>query len=195
MKKLLTMHGQVVRFQERMLVSAVRKAIPYLLGLGLGLSTVQTAYGVSGESSAAFTATQLVRQFTLKNTVAQVSMGMQGLVTEVNGEQRAPGMGERPAGFPLDMGSVPAAANLPRRDGAGRPLGYCAWDNASSVTTATHNAGLGVANPLVYAVVSPGLNGSMQTTCADILATGVGVGDDYVQVVAAMAVSSASYKS
>jgi trimeric autotransporter adhesin len=195
MKNQCTPHGQAVLFRERLLASAVRQAIPYLLGLGLGLSMAHSAYGVSSDASAAFTATQLVRQFTLKNTVAQVSMGMQGQVSEVNGEQRAPAMGERPAGFPSDMGSVPATVNLPRRDGAGRPLGYCAWDNSTTVTTAGYNGNNPLFPDLVYAVVSPGLNGSMQTTCADILASGVGIGDDYVQVVAAMEVSSASYKS
>ncbi|MEQ9107957.1 MAG: tail fiber domain-containing protein [Limnobacter sp.] len=184
-----------VCFQERPLVVAVRHALPYLVGLSLALSMVQTASSRSSDSAAAFTATQLVRQFTLKNTVSQVSMGMQGYVSEINGEQRGPAMGARPTGFPSDMGSVPATVNLPRRDGAGRPLGYCAWDNSAAVATADYNAGQGISNPLVYAVVSPGLNGTMQTTCANVLASGAGVGDDHVQVVAPMQVSSVQYKS
>ncbi|MDP3187818.1 hypothetical protein, partial [Limnobacter sp.] len=186
---------QSVCFQERPLVVAVRHALPYLVGLSLALSMVQTASSRSSDSAAAFTATQLVRQFTLKNTVSQVSMGMQGYVSEINGEQRGPAMGARPTGFPSDMGSVPATVNLPRRDGAGRPLGYCAWDNSAAVATADYNAGQGISNPLVYAVVSPGLNGTMQTTCADVLQNGSGFGDDHVQVVAPMQVSSVQYKS
>ncbi|MBU2087481.1 MAG: tail fiber domain-containing protein [Gammaproteobacteria bacterium] len=186
---------QSVCFQERPLVVAIRHALPYLMGLSLALSMVQTASSRSSDSAAAFTATQLVRQFTLKNTVSQVSMGMQGYVAEVNGQQRGPAMGARPPGFPSDMGSVPTTVNLPRRDGAGRPLGYCAWDNATALATADYNAGQGISNPLVYAIVSPGLNGNMQTTCADVLATGSGVGDDHVQVAAPMQVSSVQYKS
>lgn len=182
-------------FHERTLVTAVRHALPFVVGLGLVMSMVQPAASRSGDSAAAFTATQLVRQFTLKNTVTQVSLGMQGYVAEVDGQQRGPAMGSRPAGWPADMGSVPSTVNLPQRDGAGRPLGYCAWDNNSAATTADYNAGQGVANPLVYAVVSPGLNGSMQTTCADILVNGVGLGDDHVQVTAPILVSSKQYKT
>jgi hypothetical protein len=195
MKKNMKHPQHSVCFQERPLVIAVRHALPYLVGLSLALAMAQNASSRSSDSAAAFTATQLVRQFTLKNTVSQVSMGMQGYISEINGEQRGPAMGARPAGFPSDMGSVPATVNLPRRDGAGRPLGYCAWDNAAAVTSADYNAGQGVSNPLVYAIVSPGLNGNMQTTCANVLAAGVGVGDDHVQVVAPMQVSSVQYKS
>jgi len=53
----------------------------------------------------------------------------------------------------------------------------------------------GVANPLVYAVVSPGLNGSMETSCAYILANRRGLGDDYVQVTAPSQTSSKQFKS
>jgi len=191
-----TQHSQhSTRFHERPLVTAVRHALPYVVGLSLALSISQPASGRSSDSAVAFTATQLVRQFTLKNTVTQVSLGMQGYVAEVDGQQRGPAMGARPTGFPADMGSVPATVNLPQRDGAGRPLGYCAWDNNSATTTASYNAGQGVANPLVYAIVSPGLNGAMQTTCANILASGVGLGDDHVQVTAPMQVSSRQYRT
>ncbi|MCR2745067.1 beta strand repeat-containing protein [Limnobacter parvus] len=191
-----TQHSQHTgSFHERPLVTAVRHALPYVVGLSLALSISQPASSRSSDSAAAFTATQLVRQFTLKNTVTQVSLGMQGYVADVGGQQRGPAMGPRPTGFPADMGSVPNNVNLPQRDGAGRPLGYCAWDNESAVTSADYNAGQGVGNPLVYAVVSPGLNGAMQTTCAYILQNGVGVGDDHVQVTAPIQVSSKQYKT
>jgi trimeric autotransporter adhesin len=186
----------VIRFTERPLVTAVRQAIPYVLCFGMGLSGVHTSYGRTSDSAAAFSATQLVRQFTLKNTVAQVRQGLQGYVQ--NGTL-APPMDPGTAGFPSDMGSVPASANLPRRDGAGRPLGYCAWDSTATISSATYNAGPATGG-LVYAVASPGLNGSMETSCADILARHIGLvqplgaGDDYVEIAAPTSVSSASYK-
>lgn len=184
-----------LHFKPKALVLAVRRALPFLVAFSLGATVVGPAAARSGENAAAFTATQLIRQFTLKNTVAQVSQGMQGYVQEVNGFLRAPAMGVRPSGFPADMGSVPATVNLPRRDGAGRPLGYCAWDNASASSDANHLAGSGVPSPLAYAVISPGLNGAMETTCANVLATGTGQGDDFVQVTAPAQSSSKQFRS
>lgn len=149
----------------------------------------------SNENSAAFTATQLIRQFTLKNTVAQVSQGMQGYVREVNGEMRALPGEASPAGFPGDMSAVPTSSNLPKRDGAGRPLGYCAWDNSTTSPAAGFLAGQGVINPLVFAVVSPGLNGSMETSCAAILSQRSAQGDDYIQYTAPYQASSRHFKA
>lgn len=181
--------------KPKTLVLAVKKALPYLVALSLGAAVVSPAVGRSGDSAAAFTATQLIRQFTLKNTVAQVNLGMQGSVQEVNGVLRALGMGGAPSGYPVDMGSVPSSANLPQRDGAGRPLGYCAWDNSTSTSNTSFLGGLGTPSPLVYAVVSPGLNGSMETSCAHILSTRTGLGDDYVQVTAPSQTSSRQFRS
>jgi len=184
-----------VSFKPKPIVLAVKHALPYLVALGLGAAAISPAVGRSGDSAAAFTATQLIRQFTLKNTVAQVSQGMQGYVAEFNGVLRASEMGGVVSGYPVDMGSVPSSVNLPQRDGAGRPLGYCAWDNSASTSNSSFLAGQGVANPLVYAVVSPGLNGGMETSCAYILANRSGLGDDYVQVTAPSQTSSKQFKS
>lgn len=184
-----------ISFKPKPIVVAVQHALPYLVALGLGAAVVSPAVGRSGDSAAAFTATQLIRQFTLKNTVAQVSQGMQGYVAEFNGVLRASEMGTLVSGYPVDMGSVPSSVNLPQRDGAGRPLGYCAWDNSASTSNSSFLAGQGVVNPLVYAVVSPGLNGSMETSCTYILANRRGLGDDYVQVTAPSQTSSKQFKS
>lgn len=184
-----------ISFKPKPIVVAVQHALPYLVALGLGAAVVSPAVGRSGDSAAAFTATQLIRQFTLKNTVAQVSQGMQGYVAEFNGVLRASEMGALVGGYPVDMGSVPSSVNLPQRDGAGRPLGYCAWDNSASTSNSSFLAGQGVVNPLVYAVVSPGLNGSMETSCTYILANRRGLGDDYVQVTAPSQTSSKQFKS
>ena len=184
-----------INFKPKPIVLAVQHALPYLVALGLGAAVISPAVGRSGDSAAAFTATQLIRQFTLKNTVAQVSQGMQGYVAEFNGALRASEMGAVVGGYPVDMGSVPSSVNLPQRDGAGRPLGYCAWDNSASTSNSSFLAGQGVVNPLVYAVVSPGLNGSMETSCTYILANRRGLGDDYVQVTAPSQTSSKQFKS
>jgi hypothetical protein len=166
-----------------------------MVGLAMLAMGNQQLLARSNETAAAFTATQLVRQFTLKNTVAQVNQGMQGYVQEVNGQLRSEGMGPTPINYPLGMGSVPGTVNLPQRDGAGRPLGYCAWDNSSSTSNASYLAGSGVSNPLVHAVISPGLNGTIETTCAQILANGLGNNDDYVLTTAPTQASSRQFRS
>jgi len=147
-----------INFKPKPIVLAVQHALPYLVALGLSAAVISPAVGRSGDSAAAFTATQLIRQFTLKNTVAQVSQGMQGYVAEFNGVLRASEMGTVVGGYPVDMGSVPSSVNLPQRDGAGRPLGYCAWDNSASTSNSSFLAGQGVANPLVYAVLKEALS-------------------------------------
>ena len=171
------------------------RLLPLMVGLAMLAMGNQQLLARSNETAAAFTATQLVRQFTLKNTVAQVNQGMQGYVEEVNGQLRSEGMGPTPTNYPVGMGSVPGTVNLPQRDGAGRPLGYCAWDNSSSTSNASYLAGSGVTNPLVHAVISPGLNGTIETTCAQILANGLGNNDDYVLTTAPTQASSRQFRS
>jgi trimeric autotransporter adhesin len=171
------------------------RVLPLLVGLALLAMSNRESIARSNETSAAFTATQLVRQFTLKNTVAQVNQGMQGYVAEVNGQLRSEAMGPTPTNYPMGMGSVPSGVNLPQRDGAGRPLGYCAWDNASGTSNASYLAGAGVPNPLVYAVISPGLNGAIETTCSEIRTNGTGNNDDYVLTTAPAQASSRQFRS
>lgn len=187
--------AHTVNFKPKALVLAVRKALPFLVALGLGVALIEPASGRSGDASAAMVANQLIRQFTLKNTVAQVSQGMQGYVQDSGGKLRARAMGPTPTGYPQFMGSVPVTTNLPQRDGAGRPLGYCAWDNNAVASDVNFLAGSGATSPLLYAVVSPGLDGRMDTTCDLILNTRVGAGDDHVQAVAPFMTSSSQYRT
>lgn len=82
-------------------------------------------------------------------------------------------------GGPADGGIIPDGFGIPRTDGYGANLGYCAWDNGTSTGLAGHiPGGLGNSKP-VFAVITYGLNNVFDTTCADLLNTGNPKGDDY----------------
>ncbi|MEC5217381.1 hypothetical protein RCH09_002339 [Actimicrobium sp. GrIS 1.19] len=87
----------------------------------------------------------------------------------------APGPG------PLGGGLIPPGLGLPTGDGYGAQLGYCAWDNGS-VFTANANrlpgnkADLGAP---VFAVVSAGLDGVFNRSCAQIASGAPSTDDDY----------------
>lgn len=190
-----------VTFKRNVLAMAVRQAIPWLVGGGISLAALGTAQASNAEINAAFVANQLVRQFTLKNTVSQVNLGLQSRVNNTTGTPIAPPMGATISGYlPGDMGTVPSSISLPQRDGAGRPLGYCAWDNSSGTSSSSYLAGLGAGTPVLYAVVSAGLNGTMETSCAYILSQAgsggpVASGDDYVEFRTPYNVASAEFKA
>ncbi|HEX5486819.1 MAG TPA: hypothetical protein VFX23_12580, partial [Limnobacter sp.] len=190
-----------VTFKRNALAMAVRQAIPWLVGGGISLAALGTAQASNAEINAAFVANQLVRQFTLKNTVSQVNLGLQSRVNNTTGTPIAPPMGATISGYlPGDMGTVPSSISLPQRDGAGRPLGYCAWDNSSGTSSSSYLAGLGAGTPVLYAVVSAGLNGTMETSCAYILSQAgsggpVASGDDYVEFRTPYNVASAEFKA
>lgn len=187
--------------QPRVLVYAIRQALPWLIGGGMSLVTLSAAQAGDAEINAAFTATQLIRQFTLKNTVSQVNIGLQPRVSNASGTPIAPPMGATISGYlPADMGTIPSTVSLPQRDGAGRPLGYCAWDNSSGTSSTSYLAGLGAGTPVLYAVVSAGLNGNVETSCSYILSQAgsggsVSLGDDYVEFRTPYDVASAEFKA
>ncbi|HEY1057510.1 MAG TPA: tail fiber domain-containing protein [Limnobacter sp.] len=179
---------------EQHCMRTLRTPLLVLMVACMGLYSTM-AWARSSETSAAFTATQLVRQFTLKNTVSQVNQGLQGFVSDNNGTLRGLPMAAPASNFPADMGTVPVGYGVPTRDGAGRPLGYCAWDNGTSSAGGGFNAGLGASVPLVYAVVSAGMNGAIETSCAQILATRTAAGDDYVEFKQPQQTASQQYRS
>lgn len=84
------------------------------------------------------------------------------------------------SGGPIDGGIIPDGYGIPRTDGYGAFLGYCAWDNGASTSLPGHIPGGTGNNKPVFAVISYGLNNSFDTTCADIATTGNAKGDDYV---------------
>lgn len=133
------------------------------IALSLAHPSVQAR---SSDNVVAYTVNQLVRQFTLRTTVAQVNHSLQGFVTETGGKLRGVPMQAGASNFPADMGTVPNG--FIQRDGAGRPLGYCAWDNNAISDGGGFLAGSAISNPMVYAVISTGVNGVMETSCANI---------------------------
>lgn len=195
-------HRPITRtFRPRALALAIKQALPWLIGGGLSLVTIAAAQAGDAEINAAFTATQLIRQFTLKNTVSQVNIGLQPRVSNATGTPIAPPMGATISGYlPADMGTISSTVSLPQRDGAGRPLGYCAWDNSSGTSSSSYLAGLGAGTPVLYAVVSAGLNGNVETSCSYILSQAgsggpVSLGDDYVEFRTPYDVASAEFKA
>lgn len=84
------------------------------------------------------------------------------------------------SGGPIDGGIIPDGYGIPRTDGYGAFLGYCAWDNGASTSLPGHIPGGTGNNKPVFAVISYGLNNTFDTTCADIAGTGNAKGDDYV---------------
>lgn len=83
-------------------------------------------------------------------------------------------------GGPADGGLVPTASGAPRGDAYGAMFGYCAWDNGTSTSAAGHLPGLVSFAAPVLAVIGPGPDGVIQTTCARIFAGSGASGDDYV---------------
>ncbi|NJM31894.1 MAG: hypothetical protein HC848_02090, partial [Limnobacter sp.] len=106
--------------------------------------------------------------------------------------------------FPADMRVIHNNAGVITTDGTGRPLGYCAWDNTSATDvtdtgTLAYLAGNvpGNTTPLLLAVLSPGRNGAVDTTCNEILVNvrnGIrpANGDDFVSYVLPEASAAAS---
>lgn len=169
-------------FRKARLVQAVQHAL-LAMTFGSSLFAVSTEVaGRSGDTSAAFASSQVIRQFTLRNTVAQANQILQSQIAEVGGKPRGAAMGAPGAFFPASMGSVPVGFGIPQRDGNGRLMGYCAWDNTTDTDTASYRGGLSMATQLVYAVVSPGLNGAFETSCDTIEVSGAAGGDDYLEI-------------
>jgi hypothetical protein len=87
----------------------------------------------------------------------------------------APGVGPRGGGL------IPSGLGAPVTDGYGASLGYCAWDNGSVINASTNRlpgskADLGAP---VFAVVSGGLDGVFNRTCAQIASGAATTDDDY----------------
>jgi hypothetical protein len=70
----------------------------------------------------------------------------------------------------------------PKTDGYRTKLGYCSWDNGNQVTSVGRIAGTNSLSKPVIAVLSSGLDGQYQTTCADLAGTAVTKGDDFAVV-------------
>lgn len=195
-----------------LLSQAIRTALPVLLGGALLLSNMAPADAVTPTEAGAVNATiDLVRQFSQRVSLAQSAGYLDEQVTEVDGAPRAARMSPQMLNFaPADVRPVPVVTGLPRRDGAGRPLGYCAWDNTSSTNVSVggslaYLAGNipGNTDKLLYAVISPGRDGRIETSCADVLLLqqtiqserGGGLGDDLVYARRPLQQSSRTFRA
>ncbi|GAA4030044.1 tail fiber domain-containing protein [Actimicrobium antarcticum] len=82
---------------------------------------------------------------------------------------------------PAGGGLVPLNLGAPITDGYGANLGYCAWDNGS-VTVSTNRlpGSTSDTGAVTFAVVSAGLDGVFNRTCAQIASGAVTTDDDFV---------------
>lgn len=140
----------------------------------------------------------LVRRNAQNDLVRQAAYALSSESADVDGD----GVLEPPAmltgsGGPTGGGRIPAASLAAKTDGFGGTFGYCAFDGGTVTGSANRINGSTSLNAAILAVVSPGLDGSFQSTCANILSTGAGSGDDVVVVVtagqAAQGVNSSLY--
>jgi len=120
------------------------------------------------------------RNITQKASVQMAAYQLATLASNLDSDayQETPAMAA--GAGPADGGVIPDGYGLPRTDGYGAYLGYCAWDNGASTGLAGHIPGGVGQNKPVFAVLSYGLDNTFQTTCADIASTGTAKGDDYV---------------
>lgn len=81
---------------------------------------------------------------------------------------------------PSGGGLVPPGIGAPTKDGYGRDLGYCAWDNVTGASTGRISGTAGDVNAKIFAVVSAGLDGVFNRTCAQIFSSTATTDDDFV---------------
>ncbi|MEB0135321.1 tail fiber domain-containing protein [Actimicrobium sp. CCC2.4] len=82
---------------------------------------------------------------------------------------------------PAGGGLVPTGLGAPISDGYGGKLGYCAWDNGSITGSANRlNGSASDTGAVTFAVVSAGLDGVFNRSCAQIASGAVTTDDDFV---------------
>ena len=90
---------------------------------------------------------------------------------------------------PTGGGFVPTSTGAPLSDGYGYALGYCAWDNGATTISTNRIAGsVGMAK-LSIAILSPGINGVFDTTCANLYSSAGPSNDDYVATLTSAQIS------
>lgn len=160
------------------------------------------------ENRAAFEAEKAARLYAQYSFIDSVGIRVGSKLRD----RLAPVMGGTPgnAASGVSIGSIMNFQGLPTIDSEGRPLGFCSWDineTANVIDGGTGNvlryAGAsGNAVQLVFAVVSAGRNGVIQTNCADILSRynsgstgGLATGDDIVYADVSPEMASSVFRS
>ena len=82
---------------------------------------------------------------------------------------------------PTGGGLIPTGLGAPINDGYGAKLGYCAWDNGSVMSGGNRlNGSAADTGAVTFAVVSAGLDGVFDRTCAQIASGTATTDDDFV---------------
>jgi hypothetical protein len=82
---------------------------------------------------------------------------------------------------PTGGGLIPTGLGAPINDGYGAKLGYCAWDNGSVMSGGNRlNGSATNTGAVTFAVVSAGLDGVFNRTCAQIASGAATTDDDFV---------------
>lgn len=160
------------------------------------------------ESRAVFEAEKAARLYSEYSFVDSVGVRVGSKLKD----RLAPVMGPTPsnAASGIGIGSIVNFQGLSTIDYVGRPLGYCSWDVTSASDTPTNPPGgilryagqTGNAAQLIFAVVSSGRNGVIQTNCSDILSRynagntdGLGSEDDIVYADVSPEMASSLFRS
>lgn len=121
----------------------------------------------------------LQRDAITKDNVYQATYVLSALASDSDGDgyYEAPAMAS--GAGPTDGGLIPSNTGAPLSDGYSNALGYCSFDNGATNTSTGRNTGTqSNAKPTII-VISAGVDGVFNTTCAQLYAGGTVSGDDY----------------
>ena len=157
-----------------------RKIATLVLTLFVNANIMQ--FATAATADVALMTGDMTRTSTQRIAVQQAAMALVTESSDIDGD----GFLESPAmltgaGGPVGGGLIPLASSAPKNDSYGGNLGYCAWDNGSTNNSVNRITGsTNSPSAPVLAVISAGIDGVFQTTCANIAAGQGAQGDDYV---------------
>ncbi len=143
------------------------------------LTVSVSAQGQISSNSALVSSVQLSRMLSVR---AQMQTAAQSLFVERSidsGTQVPPAMNTGTYDPSRLLSTIPSASVSPRTDGNGQELYYCAWDNRPGASSSSSYLAGSPASVKIFAVISKGLNGVLESSCSggNVVTQG---GDDLV---------------
>ncbi len=147
------------------------RALAMVLALLLAMPAPFASAGLLGDSVSSFKVTADLSRRSAQESAVTQAVAILTTVTAADGNPfpKAPAFAS--GGGPVGGGLLPSGTGAPLTDGHGGKLGYCSWDNGPVAAGGNRLAGsaTNVGAP-VFAVVSAGLDGVFNRTCAEIAA-------------------------
>src|SRR5450830_514720 len=159
---------------------STRKIATIVLALFVNANIIQ--FATAATADVALMTGDMTRTSTQRIAVQQAAMALVTESSDIDGD----GFMESPvmltgSGGPTGGGLIPLTSSAPKNDSYGGNLGYCAWDNGSTNSSVNRITGsTNSPSAPVLAIISAGIDGVFQTTCANIAAGQGAQGDDYV---------------